>query len=212
MIVSTIYSIIHSKVTYYALRGILIWRLCKTTVISVSVPTKPNVRGVLRKKTANCFSPDSGRPPKALVKVYGCQQNISDGQRIEGILQSMGFEFCNEVDDADLVLFRHLRSKGTCRGQNIRKRRCAQGLQGAPKEPELSLCAAVWFSSSRLPKNSGKSYPHVDLLFGTHVQHKLPELLYEVLSKRRVFLTFRAAELLPRMFPQEERALKAGCR
>ena len=46
-----------------------------------------------------------GRPPKALVKVYGCQQNISDGQRIEGILQSMGFEFCDEVDDADLVLF-----------------------------------------------------------------------------------------------------------
>lgn len=33
-----------------------------------------------------------------------------------------------------------------------------------------------------------KSFPFVDLVFGTHVVHKLPELLYKALTgKRRVF-------------------------
>ena len=46
-----------------------------------------------------------GESPKAFVHVYGCQQNVSDGERIQGVLEKMGFSFCDGVDDADLVLY-----------------------------------------------------------------------------------------------------------
>ena len=43
--------------------------------------------------------------PKALVRTYGCQQNMSDGERIQGMLAEMGYDFTEDTDEADLVLF-----------------------------------------------------------------------------------------------------------
>ena len=34
-----------------------------------------------------------GRSPKAEVRTFGCQQNVADSQRIQGMLALMGFEF-----------------------------------------------------------------------------------------------------------------------
>ena len=128
-----------------------------------------------------------GRPPKALVKVYGCQQNISDGQRIEGILQSMGFEFCDEVDDADLVLFDTCAVRGHAEDRIYGNVGALKAFKEHRKNRIVALCGCMVQQQS-VAEKFRKSYPHVDLLFGTHVQHKLPELLYEVLSKEaRVF-------------------------
>ena len=44
-------------------------------------------------------------PPKAFVHTYGCQQNVSDSERMQGLLRDMGYEFCDSPDEADLVLF-----------------------------------------------------------------------------------------------------------
>ena len=43
--------------------------------------------------------------PKALVRTYGCQQNVADGERIKGMLSEMGFEFTEDEDEADFILF-----------------------------------------------------------------------------------------------------------
>ncbi len=43
--------------------------------------------------------------PKALVRTYGCQQNVSDSERIKGLLETMGYGFTDNLDQADLVLY-----------------------------------------------------------------------------------------------------------
>ena len=43
--------------------------------------------------------------PKALVRTYGCQQNVADGERMKGMLSEMGFEFTENEDEADFILF-----------------------------------------------------------------------------------------------------------
>ena len=43
--------------------------------------------------------------PKALVRTYGCQQNVADGERMKGMLSEMGFEFTEYEDEADFILF-----------------------------------------------------------------------------------------------------------
>ena len=43
--------------------------------------------------------------PKALVRTYGCQQNVADGERMKGMLSEMGFEFTEDEDEADFILF-----------------------------------------------------------------------------------------------------------
>ena len=47
----------------------------------------------------------SGRPQqKALVRTFGCQLNVSDGEKIKGILSAMGYTFTEDENEADLII------------------------------------------------------------------------------------------------------------
>ena len=42
---------------------------------------------------------------KAYVHSFGCQLNVSDGEKIKGLLQSMGFSLTETHEDADVIVF-----------------------------------------------------------------------------------------------------------
>ena len=44
-------------------------------------------------------------PPLAYVHSYGCQQNVNDGEKLRGVLMDVGFGICDNVEQADLILF-----------------------------------------------------------------------------------------------------------
>ena len=46
-----------------------------------------------------------GRTPLAFTHTYGCQGNVSDGERINGMLSEMGFDFTDDPDSADFILY-----------------------------------------------------------------------------------------------------------
>ena len=43
------------------------------------------------------------RQPLAFTHSYGCQQNISDGEKIRGMLAEMGYGFTNQESEACLL-------------------------------------------------------------------------------------------------------------
>mgnify|MGYP002233263311 CR=1 FL=1 len=42
-----------------------------------------------------------GEMPLALVRTYGCQQNVADGEKIKGMLEKMGFGFTDSEEEAE---------------------------------------------------------------------------------------------------------------
>ena len=42
--------------------------------------------------------------PVACIDTFGCQQNVADGQKLMGMLQTMGFTFTNKPVEADVVI------------------------------------------------------------------------------------------------------------
>lgn len=128
-----------------------------------------------------------GKTPKAFVHTYGCQGNVSDGERLQGMLQQMGYDFTDDVKKADLVLY------NTCAIREHAEDRI-YGNVGALKQykksnPNLiiALCGCM-MQQERVAEKIRRSYPFVDLLFGTHVSYKLPEFIYKCLSTgKRVF-------------------------
>ncbi len=46
-----------------------------------------------------------GKVPKAMTHTYGCQGNVAEGERIDGILQEIGYEFTENPEEADFILF-----------------------------------------------------------------------------------------------------------
>ena len=47
----------------------------------------------------------SAEAPKAFVHTYGCQGNVADSEHIKGMLVEMGYELCDNVEIADLILY-----------------------------------------------------------------------------------------------------------
>ncbi len=128
-----------------------------------------------------------GPIPLAMVQVYGCQQNVSDAERMKGMLAEMGYSFTDDPEQADLVLF------NTCAVREHAEDRVF-GNVGALKNVKrrhpsmmIALCGCM-VQQEHVAKRIRESYPFVNLLFGPQAVHRLPELLYRSLTcGRRVF-------------------------
>ena len=46
-----------------------------------------------------------GEVPLAYIRTYGCQQNVADSEKIKGMLSMCGYEFTDNPNDADFILF-----------------------------------------------------------------------------------------------------------
>lgn len=125
--------------------------------------------------------------PRACVDTFGCQQNVADGQKLMGMLETMGFTFTDEPAEADLVML------NTCAVREHAEDRVFGNLgalthtKKANPEQVIALCGCM-AQEARVSERVKRSYPHVNLVFGPHALWKFPELLWQVYdSRRRVF-------------------------
>ncbi len=129
-----------------------------------------------------------GPVPMAYVRTYGCQQNVADGEKIKGLLSEMGFSFAESPEDADFILF------NTCAVREHAEDRVF-GNVGALKNIKrrhpatiIAVCGCMT-EQEHVVERFKKSYPFVNIVFGTHVIHRLPEMLYTTITdSKRVFL------------------------
>ena len=130
----------------------------------------------------------SDRQPLAMVHTYGCQGNVADGERIKGILEKCGYAFTDDVSEADLVLYNTCAIREHAEDRIYGNVGALKNVKKANPDMIIALCGCM-MQQEKVAERIRKSYPYVNLLFGTHVIHKLPELLYNVLrSGKRVFM------------------------
>jgi tRNA-2-methylthio-N6-dimethylallyladenosine synthase len=128
-----------------------------------------------------------GRTPMALVRTYGCQQNVSDSEKIKGFLEQMGFSFTENEEDADFILF------NTCAVRQHAENRVFGNI-GALKHIKrrhpstlIAVCGCM-MEEEEAAERIRSVFPFVTLVFGTHVIHRFPQLLLRALTEnRRVF-------------------------
>ena len=127
------------------------------------------------------------RAPLALVDTFGCQQNVADGEMLMGLLQEMGYELTGDEASADIILL------NTCAIREHAEKRVYGHLgrltHTKAAKPDQIICLCGCMAQQKVVADKvKKSYPHVDLVLGPQAEWRLPELLWEVLSKRkRVF-------------------------
>ncbi|MCR5782560.1 MAG: tRNA (N6-isopentenyl adenosine(37)-C2)-methylthiotransferase MiaB [Clostridia bacterium] len=142
-----------------------------------------------------------GRQPSAFVHTYGCQGNVSDSERIKGQLDWMGFRFVDSPEDADLVLY------NTCAVREHAEDRVF-GNVGAlkpikEKRPDMiiALCGCM-MQQDRIASRIKKSYPYVNIVFGTYALYRVPQMFYEYLADgKRVFDTAAGPEAIAEGIP-----------
>ena len=124
------------------------------------------------------------QPPVAHVHSFGCQQNVSDGEKLKGMLAEMGYGFSDKPDGADLVLF------NTCAVRENAEDRVFGNLGALKADKKLNpdmligVCGCM-VQQEHITERIRKSFPYVDIVFGTHVLHTLPKIVYDALSTHK---------------------------
>ena len=129
----------------------------------------------------------NGKKHYAMVETFGCQQNVNDSQRIEGMLMEMGYSLTDDKEMADVIIF------NTCAiRENAQSR--VYGNLGAlkhlkEKKPDLviGVCGCM-VQQEHIAKRIKSKHRHVELIFGTHSLWKFPSLLSEALEHREKIL------------------------
>lgn len=128
-----------------------------------------------------------GECPRACVITFGCQQNVSDSERLKGMLFEMGYTLIDNIEDADFIIF------NTCAVREHAEDRVFGNI-GMTKQIKkdrpntlVAVCGCM-VQQEHIVEKIRKSYPYVDIVMGTHVEHRLPEFIYKRLSgSKRIF-------------------------
>ena len=122
--------------------------------------------------------------PTAYVETYGCQQNEADSEKLRGYLTQSGYAIVSEAEGADVVVM------NTCAIREHAEQRVFGNLGALthtkrrhPRQ-KIFLCGCM-AGETKVSDRIKKSYPHVDGVFSTHHLWQFPEILWNVLNKKK---------------------------
>ena len=118
---------------------------------------------------------------KLYLQTHGCQMNQYDSERIAKLMGRMDYESTDCIETADLVLL------NTCSVRD-RAEQKVYSVLGRWKELKERRDGIIIGVGGCVAQQEGmnllRRVPHLDLVFGTHNIHKLPEMVEQVQASR----------------------------
>ena len=128
-----------------------------------------------------------GHPLTFCVTTFGCQMNARDSEKLEGILETIGYTKIDQEEKADFVIY------NTCTvRENANQRVYGRlGYLGSIKKKKphmmIALCGCM-MQEPHVVEKLKKSYRFVNLIFGTHNIFKFGELLCRAMDSDRMII------------------------
>lgn len=113
---------------------------------------------------------------KYCVSTFGCQMNAHDSEKIEGMLEQIGYTKTSLEEEADFILYNTCCVRENAEMKIFGKLGYLKSLKRKKPSLLIGLCGCMMQQDIVIEKLK-KSYRHVDLIFGTYNIYKLPELL-----------------------------------
>ncbi len=121
---------------------------------------------------------------KVFVTTFGCQQNEADSERIYGMAALMGYDKAASMEEADFVLFNtcaireHAELKALSKAGSLKKLK--------ERNPRLitAVCGCMAEQSHRREQIL-RSYPYIDIMFGTDKLWMLPEMVANAKARKK---------------------------
>ena len=118
------------------------------------------------------------------IVTFGCQMNARDSEKLAGILEEAGYTEGDDELSCDAVFF------NTCTvRENANEHlygRLGRLKPSKQKNPEMiiGLCGCMMQETDEVVKIKQK-YPYIDIILGTHNLYTLPDVLRDLLDKRK---------------------------
>lgn len=125
----------------------------------------------------------ANRNYKYTIITMGCQLNENDSEKISGMVENMGYTRTDNVSESNLIIF-----NTCCVRENAEERLFGKlGEIKAYKEKNNAIIAigGCMMQEKVMQDKIKNSYNFVDIVFGTHTLHKLPQDIYEILDGQK---------------------------
>lgn len=124
-----------------------------------------------------------GLNKKYFVKTYGCQMNEHDTENIKAILEDMSFTEVDNMEDADLILLNTCAIRENAHNKVFGMVGRIKHLKESKPDLVAGICGCM-AQEEHVVKEILEKYKWLDIVFGTHNIHNLPNILYEAISKK----------------------------
>ncbi len=130
------------------------------------------------------YAAEYGHTRCALTETYGCQQNENDTERIRGMLRDAGFEFTDDMKNADVVIYNTCAVRENAEQKVFGRLGLLKPVKERRRNMVIGVCGCM-VQQEHITEKIKKSHEHVDLIFGTHALYKMPELLYKAINEKK---------------------------
>ncbi len=136
----------------------------------------------LRKKN-DAHEQATGKKKKMHIATFGCQMNFHDSEKLKGVLEEIGYEECDTEAEADFVVYNTCAVRENAETRVFGRIGHLKSLKEKKPNMVIALCGCMMQQDTVIDKLK-KSYPHVNIVFGTHNIYKLAELLETYLETK----------------------------
>ena len=128
---------------------------------------------------------NKGQVLKYSILTMGCQLNENDSEKMAGMLEKMGYTETDDYKNADIVIF-----NTCCVRENAEERLFGKvgEIKNIKQNKDMILAiGGCMMQEKNMVDKIKKSYPFVDIIFGTHTMQNLPEYIYKtIIEKQKV--------------------------
>jgi tRNA-2-methylthio-N6-dimethylallyladenosine synthase len=127
-----------------------------------------------------------GEGRKFYIRTYGCQMNEHDTEVMAGIFMALGYEPSQSVEDANVILLNTCAIRENAENKVFGELGHLKSLKMEKPDLLLGVCGCMSQEESVVNRILSK-HQFVDMIFGTHNIHRLPQILNEAyMSKEMV--------------------------
>ena len=155
----------------------------KPDLLKAKIRTKEEVLTKTNKYIAKENLKKLGLNKKYYVKTYGCQMNEHDSENIKAILEDMSFTETDDMESADLILLNTCAIRENAHNKVFGMVGRIKNLK--EKNPNLIAGICGCMAQEEVVVNEIlEKYNFLDIVFGTHNIHNLPNILYTAINKK----------------------------
>lgn len=126
---------------------------------------------------------------KYLVITYGCQMNIHESEKLCGMLEELGYSKTDKKEDADIIVFNTCCIRQGAEDRAFGNIGALKPLKKKNKNLIIAVCGCMTQQKDRVEKLE-KTYPYVDIVFGTHNLHLFKEFVLKKLAGQKRVIEF----------------------
>ena len=124
-----------------------------------------------------------GKGKTYFIKTYGCQANERDTEVMSGILETLGYTHDDDLEHADIVLLNTCAVRDNAEEKVFGRIGMLKKIKRENPGMIFGVCGCM-AQEEVVVNRIKRKMPQVDLIFGTHNIHRLPQLLKAALLEK----------------------------